>query len=486
VTVAYVGSSAVPSGTTATSITTTLTLTYPSNVEGDLLVLMVGVKPDTASVTTPTDWSDVSNGEAAGGGGTTGADTGPTRLKTMYRVVPSGGLTGTLNITLASTPNVSWGIFMTLRGYGSSWSVAGANGIDSTTGTPFTATMGSDPGIATDDVVLVGGCIPTDVTTPAQFSAETLTATGVTFGTVTEIGEPDSTSGNDIGGVLCWAPATAGSSSAAAVFSATAGGTTTNVRGPIVLVRARESTAPPSSGIYEVLNAAPAAVTATTTSATTASFTPPANTLLVAVAECGNTTGTGTVTAPVTDSLSSSWTLLHRANGDGNGSTEVWAMDTGSSPAARTVTVTGTGGAQAIGVALNVTVLAGTKPAATVEGASAAANATTAYTVTITTTAAGSLVVGGITRWISAVTLVTDAATRSWQSVSDATNTESYGAWRAAAVTGTPGATTFGYTNAAAASNSLVAVELLAAAVPAGAGVIPRRPFRGLIMRGRR
>src|SRR6266498_2712278 len=112
---------------------------------------------------------------------------------------------------------------------------------------------------------------------------------------------------------------------------------------------------------------APAAVTSTGTTTTTASFTPVANSLLVAIANAGNNTGAGTITCPVTDSLGSTWTLLKRTNIDlvnGAGSTEVWAMDAGASPAARTVTVTGTGGANAVGVSLCVKVLTGAKPVA--------------------------------------------------------------------------------------------------------------------------
>ncbi len=59
------------------------------------------------------------------------------------------------------------------------WSVAAANGVDTTTGSPFTAAMGADPGLLTDDAGAIFGVIPTDVTTPSQFSSPTLTGTGL-------------------------------------------------------------------------------------------------------------------------------------------------------------------------------------------------------------------------------------------------------------------------------------------------------------------
>lgn len=238
----YVGNSTMPTGTGSGTGTTSLTLATALTAGGsadDLYVMFVHCKPATATITTPAGWLDVSNGEAAGGGGTTGADTGPTRLKAMYRYGP---WLGTQAVSLASSPNCCEGIICCISSsvIDASFDVAGANGIDTTTGTPFTAAMNVDPNITTDDMVLVFGGTPTDITTPAQFSAETLTATGLTSGSVTEIGEPETTQGNDLGSVLCrWTP-TGGPSSSVATFSATAAATNTNTRGPIVLVRVRE------------------------------------------------------------------------------------------------------------------------------------------------------------------------------------------------------------------------------------------------------
>ncbi len=107
--ITYQTASSAPSGTTATSTTTTLTLTRPTCQPGDLLVCGVGVKPDTASITTPSGWSDPGSGEASGGGGTTGIDKGPTRCKVFYKVATEADSGGSLAITLGSSPNVSWG-----------------------------------------------------------------------------------------------------------------------------------------------------------------------------------------------------------------------------------------------------------------------------------------------------------------------------------------------------------------------------------------
>jgi hypothetical protein len=222
-------------------------------------------------------------------------------------------------------------------------------------------------------------------------------------------------------------------------------------------------------------SSAPAAVTSTTTTVTSASFTPLATSLIVAIGICGNTTGTGTLTAPITDSLGSTWTLLKRANTAGGGSAEVWGLDSGASPSARTVTVTGTGGANAIGVALCVKVLVGAKPATTVAGASNSITGT-AYTIALTSTTIGAMVVGALVDNQVAGALTVNTNTTVWQSVSDTTDTEKYGAWRAITLVSTPGALTYGYTNTAADNQNIAAVELLPALlVPAAAGLLPQQ-----------
>lgn len=218
---------------------------------------------------------------------------------------------------------------------------------------------------------------------------------------------------------------------------------------------------PPPPVIQEA--ASPAAVTGTGSTATTASFTPTANSLLVAVSNVGNTSGSGTNTAAVTDSLGSTWTLERRSNGV-NGSSEIWTLDAGASPAARTVTVTGAG-TTATGVALTVKVLTGAAAAAQQTGATNAVTSGTARNISITTTTADSLPVGGYVDVVAAGALTVDANTTAWQTVTDATNTEKYAAFRATNPTATPGAITIGFSTAAGGNGPKVAVEILPAPV---------------------
>lgn len=208
---------------------------------GDLLLIAVGVKPDTSTVNTPSGWTKI--GEFSGGGGTTGIDTGPTKVLWFYKTAVGGDTAPTINIT---STNVCWAQTMYVTEATDTFNLAAAGGTDVTTGTAWSVTCSTDPGLTVDDLVLVASVVPTDVTTPSQFTAEAVSATGVSsWGTVTELIEFDTSVGNDLGGFLFSTSVVAGTSTAAPVITATASGTTTNVRGPSSLLRIRGASTTP-------------------------------------------------------------------------------------------------------------------------------------------------------------------------------------------------------------------------------------------------
>ena len=221
---------------------TSVAPTYPAGVlDTDAVVLVVGQKPATANggtVTTPSGFTLQGSGLAAGGyGATLGADTGNTNVFVYSKDSVAGTETGTLTVTVGDN-GVCWAYLIRIpAGALATFSYAFGSGSDTSAGNVSIAT--GSMSIAAGDRIIAGMCIPTDVTTPAQFSAESLTQTGTTFGTVTELAEPDSTTGNDIGGFLVGAPVSSGSGSGAVTLAATAGGTTTNVRGPGFVLRIR-------------------------------------------------------------------------------------------------------------------------------------------------------------------------------------------------------------------------------------------------------
>ncbi|MEK7520385.1 MAG: fibronectin type III domain-containing protein [Patescibacteria group bacterium] len=239
----------------STSGGTSVSPAYPASIAANnLLMLVIGMKPSVAnggSVTTPSGWTAVPSGSLTGAGGygvTLGADTGNTNVFTYYKVA-AGTESGTLAVTIASN-GVSWAQMYRYTNASGSWSVAGTTGSDTSAGSVSIA-FGANPGVTTGDNILAAMVIPTDVTTAAQFSAEAFSQTGITFGTVTEISEPDSTVGNDIGGFTVRVPISSGTASGNPTLTATAGGTTTNVRGPGVFIRIREANTAPTLTITQ-------------------------------------------------------------------------------------------------------------------------------------------------------------------------------------------------------------------------------------------
>ncbi len=223
-----------------------VSVAYPSgNSAGDKLVLIIGMKPSTAdsgSVTTPTGWTLVTSITGQGAFGTTlGNDTGNTNLFVFERIVPAGGLTGSLAVTV-TTNNICWGymerLTTDLRGWQNSVGTAGG---DNNPGVAFTVAFGTDPGVKAGDLILVSVCIPTDLNAGAQFSGQTLTQAGITFGTFVETSEPFTNAGNDIAGWNGYVPVSTGASTGAPTLNLTASGTISNVRGPATFVRVRDA-----------------------------------------------------------------------------------------------------------------------------------------------------------------------------------------------------------------------------------------------------
>ena len=223
---------------------------YPAGITtGQAVLMFVGQKPsviDGGTVTTPTGWTLIGSIIGAGGyDAAPAADTGDTNLF-IFRKNVTGGETGSVSVSLGQN-DVSWAFITTLTvGAGATVSYGFASGQRTTAptaGVSFAVALADGtpgPAVQSGDVVLWAMCIPTDVTTPSQFSARSVTSTGATIGTATEINEPDSSNGNDIGGYSAYAFVTAGASSVSPTVNTTATGTVTNVRGPIALVRLRE------------------------------------------------------------------------------------------------------------------------------------------------------------------------------------------------------------------------------------------------------
>ncbi len=241
---------------------TTVSPAYPTGIQsGDCLVLIVGMKPSTANGGTIgssgaiTGWTQREALTGAGGYGTTlGADTGNTNLWIYTKDTVDGTETGNLSVTVG-TNNVCWGLIVRIPSGAGSFVYGTADGSRTTaptSGVAFTTLLTNGttaPNLQDGDMAIWAMCIPTDVLNNG-FTAPTISSTGTTFGTAVELEEPDSGNGNDIGGYVAYAEATAGSSTAAPTVGVTATGTVTNVRGPIALIRIRENVQTLTPSLY--------------------------------------------------------------------------------------------------------------------------------------------------------------------------------------------------------------------------------------------
>ena len=226
---------------------TSVSVNYPANIAAnDILVLVVGQRPNTANggtLTNPSGWTRRQFHAGGGYGTTLLADEANTNLYFLTKDTVAGTETGSISLTLGDN-NVSWAMIIRIPGGGrSSVGYATATGTRDTTPTsPLQVTMGSDPGFTSGDMAIFAMCVPTDAILNT-FDAWDITQSGVTFATGVELDEPDTSIGLDLGGVVAYASCSSGTSTAAPRLDFTiAGGTLTNVRGPLIVLRVRDTT----------------------------------------------------------------------------------------------------------------------------------------------------------------------------------------------------------------------------------------------------
>lgn len=215
----------------------------------------------------------------------------------------------------------------------------------------------------------------------------------------------------------------------------------------------------------------PATVSVSANSATTASFSPPAGSLLVAVAAFGRTLS-GTMTMAASDSGSHTWsTGVLFNNSSFPEIVGVFYSYLTTAPGSITATVTTTGSGTAEGV-LAVRVLLGA--AVTQNGASNSAHATNTASIAVVTTQVGSVVYGGVSDGGSNATFTINGVSTQLVQQDDATTGTSTAAFKATNATTTPGSTTYGYNTLSTGDGVVTAAfEILPA-------IYPRTPMAAL------
>lgn len=215
-----VGSSAWVAPASSTAVAPT----YPTGLaEGDQVYAVLAIKPDTATVATPANWTLV-GASAALGAGTQGAGTGATKVHVYRRAVPAGGLTGSQSFTITggSAPVAHMRAFRADTA-GTTGTVTWSNAFSSFSRTTAIAdidgtTTAAIAGQASDEYVMVTA---TPAATANAVLISAISEAGLTFDTVTQIpaGTITSTQGNDISAAAAQTKVTAGSGSAVVVVS---------------------------------------------------------------------------------------------------------------------------------------------------------------------------------------------------------------------------------------------------------------------------
>lgn len=212
---------------------TSVIVPYPAGITaGQLLVIVVTSGSTSNSVpTTPTNWT--SQGTSVNTTGTFGADTGPRRV-TVFTKVAVGNESGnqTVAITGGNTCRGTMHRF-TKTNSAYSWDLSATTGNDSTEGTGVSITGAASLAFAAGDLLIIAWAQLVDSSTQTSRS---ITATGVTFGTLSNRASVAVTTGNDHRHGTDTVPITTGAT-AAPVFAYTASAATTQAAALFLRIR---------------------------------------------------------------------------------------------------------------------------------------------------------------------------------------------------------------------------------------------------------
>lgn len=193
--------------------TNSCTPTYPTGISASTSELFCCVtgRSNTASTafSAPSGWTLVSSSELEGGTGTFAADTGTRRVAWFKKDTVSGSETGTETFAYASGSSGNSTIYASIvrveKPIGHSISVAATTGADTTNGTGYSATGSAGLSFLADDLLLIGTAQNIDTGTQ---SSEAITATDVTFGTLSNRRSTAVTNGFDQRHIIVSRPVT--------------------------------------------------------------------------------------------------------------------------------------------------------------------------------------------------------------------------------------------------------------------------------------
>ncbi len=229
---------------TASAGTTSTTPSYPAVITaGDLLVLYVINKYPTAGPATPSNWNLI--GQATGGAGVSGSDSGNVYCTAFYRIA-DGTETGTVTVTVAGGNSIYSRIARYTKAAAEAWSVSTPSyGSCALATTSWSVTGNVTLDVAALDVVVAVSGVNADTYT---YTAEVVTIPGVVMGASAERIDQGTTLGDDCHFVLSDHAVTSGTPSGVPVYTMTASGSSVGVSpaGATLMFRLRVGIPSPS------------------------------------------------------------------------------------------------------------------------------------------------------------------------------------------------------------------------------------------------
>ncbi|MFI5973504.1 hypothetical protein [Streptomyces sp. NPDC051452] len=197
---------------------------------GNLALMQVlSGHPSDSIPTTPSGWSLISS--FSGGGGTFGASAGPRRQTWFARVLAGGEPNPTTVIPSGSAGSVIAARIISLaRTAGTGWRWAASGADDSTSGTAFSVVGGMALTFKAGDFVVLGYGVASSAD---SYTAEAVTAAGITFGTVTERADAAVTTGNGLSSALATCSVSSGTAQVAPTITATLAAASVGVAGAL-------------------------------------------------------------------------------------------------------------------------------------------------------------------------------------------------------------------------------------------------------------
>ena len=224
----------------------------PAGASAGMLAVLqvVSGHQDDSVPATPSGWSLA--GSFSGGGGSFGAGTGPRRITFFVRELLASNSAPTVSIPTGGTGStIAARIYTLSRSAGTGWRWAAATAEDTSSGTGFSAASATALTWKAGDFAVIGYGIPLST---ATFSAEAITATGITFGTITEQADDSITAGNDSRFVTATGAVSSGTGTQAPTLAATLSAASTGVAGVLRVREASSSLAVTAQSVFPPRN----------------------------------------------------------------------------------------------------------------------------------------------------------------------------------------------------------------------------------------